>query len=134
MAEDNREVEIGVVGGEEVEGLVVVQVDNHEVQVDVVEVGDLSHLILWRVIGAGCMAIWPVIAPTLVHNCRRWGVAPPALPMERFLNPGIKAQEDMAKVGQFGSGSSMSYMARLGMSTQWTMQDNCTSPSDLNKL
>ena len=80
---------------------------------DVVEAGDLPHLILWRVTGAGCVAIWPMTVPAPVHSRIRWEVAQPALPMEHFPNPGKKAQEDVAEVDQFGSGASMSYMTRL---------------------
>ena len=92
----------------------------------------LRILILWLVIGAGCMAIWPATIPKPGQCCR--GVALQALPKGSSLNPGKKAQEEGEEVGQFGSGASMSYMTRLEMNIQWTMQDSCTSPSDLNQL
>ena len=76
------------------------------------------------------MAIWPVTVPKL-EQCRR-GVEMLSLPNVNSLNPGKKAQKDVEEVGLFDSGASMSYMTRLGMNTQWTMQDNCTSPSDSN--
>ena len=93
---------------------------------------DHPFLIHWRVIGAGCMAIWPVTIPKL-EQCHK-EVAMQALPKENSLNPGKKAQKNVEEVGQFDSGASMSYMTRLGMNTQWTMQHNCTSPSDSNQL
>ena len=55
-------------------------------------------------------------------------------PVEDSQNPGKKAQEDVDVVGKFVLGTSMSYMMRLGMNTQWTMQDNCMSRSNSNKL
>ena len=125
-------MELGMVRGEEVEGLGVVQVDNREVQVEVVEARDLPHLILWRVTSAGCVAIWPVTVPAPVHSRIRWEVAQPTLPVEHFPNPGKKAQEDVAEVDYFGLEASMSYMTRLETSIQWMMQVNCTSPSDMN--
>ena len=98
-----------------------------------VEEAALDPLILLLVTGAGCVAIWPVTVLNPVRHSRR-EVAMLALLKEDSLNPGRKAQEDVEEVGQLGSGVSMSCMTRLGMNTQWTMQDNCTSPSDLNML
>ena len=92
----------------------------------------LRILIPWLATGAGCVTIWPVTVPKLEQ--RRKEVAMQALPKGNSLNPGKKAQKDVEEVSQFDSGASMSYMTRLGMNTQWTMQDNCTSPSDLNQL
>ena len=79
------------------------------------------------------MAIWPVTVPNLVMHSRR-EVALLALPKGDFLNPGIKAQEVEEEVGLLDSGVSMSYTTRAGMNTRWTMQVNCTSPSDMNQL
>ena len=111
--------------------MVVEEVDT---VVAVVEEGAvLDHSILWHAIGVGCVAMWPVTVLKPVLHSRR-EVAMLALLKEDSLNPGRKAQEDVEEVGQFGSGASMSCMTRLGMSTQWTMQDNCTSPLDLNML
>ena len=65
---------------------------------------EMSALILWHVTGAGCLAIWPVTIPVLVHSCGHWEVATPALPMEHSPNPGKKAQEDVAEVARCGLG------------------------------
>ena len=46
----------------------------------------LETLTPWHAIGVGSVAIWPGIAPAPVAS--RWEVAPPALPVEHFLNPG----------------------------------------------
>ena len=89
-------------------------------------------MILWLVTSAGCMTIWPVTVPK--PEQRRQEVVILALPKGNSLNPGKKAQKDVEEVSQFDSGASMSYMTRLGINTQWTMQDNCTSPSDSNQL
>ena len=43
----------------------------------------------WHVTGVGFMAIWPVIVPALLHNCRHWVVVVLALPTEVRSNPGI---------------------------------------------
>ena len=67
-AEDNGVEVTGVDGGEEVERLVGIQVDDQEDQVDEVVAEDLPNLIHWRVNSAGCVAIWPVTVPTPVHN------------------------------------------------------------------
>ena len=48
---------------------------------------DLTH---WHVIGAGCVAIWPVIVLVPVRSRRHWGVATPALPVEHFSKSGQK--------------------------------------------
>ena len=103
-----------------------------EVTEDVVDAVILQILIPWLVIGAGCVAIWPATIPKLEHRHRE--VVMLALPKGNSLNLGKKAQGEEEEVGQFVSGASMSYMTRLGMSIQWTIQDNCTSPSDSNKL
>ena len=113
--------------------------DRQDSQEEILEVGEvevdaviLRILILWLVIGAGCVAIWPTTVPK-PDQCRR-EMAIQALPKGSSSNPGKKAQEAEEGVGQFGSGASMSYMTRLEMNIQWTMQDSCTSPSDLNQL
>ena len=110
-----------------VEGQVVVVVD-----VDVEEgptVLGLSILTLLHATGVGCVAIWPVTIPSpRVQRHREAAVL--ALPVGNSLNPGIKAQEEEEGVERFGSGASMSYMTRLEMNIQWTMQVSCTSPSD----
>ena len=91
----------------------------------------LDHMILLLATVVGCVAIWPVTVPNLLSHRE---VALPALPEENLHNPCIEAQEEEAEDGLFGSGASMSYMTRLGMNTQWTMQVNCTSPSAMNLL
>ena len=92
-----------------------------------------SILTLLPVTGAGCVAIWPVtVLKPVIRSLRE--VAMLALPVEDSLNPGKKAQEEEEEVGQFGSEDSMSFMTSLGMNSQWTMQDSCTSPSDSNQL
>ena len=62
-------VELDVVEGKVVEGIwgiwvdvVLEQVDEEEEEVEV------PVLIRWCVIGAECMAIWPVTIPALGHN------------------------------------------------------------------
>ena len=92
-----------------------------------------SILTLLPVTGAGCVAIWPVTVPRPVI-CSLREVAMLALPVVSSLNLGKKAQEEEEEVGQFGSEASTSCMTRLEMNFQWTMQVNCTSPSDWNKL
>ena len=89
-------------------------------------------MILWLVIGVGCVAIWPMTVPK--PEQRRREVAMQALPRKKFLNLGTKAQEVEAEVGLFDSGASTFYIMRPGMSTRWTMQVNCTSSSDTNPL
>ena len=84
-----------------------------------------------HVIAMACMAIWPVTVP---KQPSRREVEMLSLPVEHFPNLDKKVQKLVEEVGQFVSRASMSCMTRLGMSTQWMMQDNCTSPSDLNKL
>ena len=110
----------------------VLVVEDQVVVVDVEEdltVRGLSILTLLHVTGVGCVAIWPVTVPSpRVQRHREAAVL--ALPVENFLNPGIKAQEEEEGVERFGLGASMSYMTRLEMSIQWTMQVSCTSPSD----
>ena len=92
----------------------------------------LQILIPWLVTSEGYVAIWPMTVPKLEQHHRE--VAMQALPRKKFLNPGIKAQKLEAEVGLFDSRASTFYMTRPGMSTQWTMQVNCTSPSDMNVL
>ena len=108
-----------------VEGQAVVVVDEEE---DPPVLG-LSILTLLHATGVGCVAIWPVTVPSpRVRRHREAAVL--ALPVENFLNPGIKAQEEEEGVERFGSGASMSYMTRLEMNIRWTMEVSCTSPSD----
>ena len=66
--------------------LVVVAEDQGEAEEE-----DQDHPILihWRVIGAGCVAIWPVTVLNPVASQRE--VVRAALPVERSSNPGIKA-------------------------------------------
>ena len=47
---------------------VVEIVDREEDTLVVVEDEDMPALIPWFVTGAGCMAIWPMIVPALVHS------------------------------------------------------------------
>ena len=83
----------------------------------------------WRVTAAGCVATSPVTVPKqLSHE----GVAMLCPPEEDSLNLGRKAQVEEGEVERFVSGASMSCMTRQGMSTLWTMQVSCTSPSDMN--
>ena len=133
--EANGEEEDKVVNVEVVVDMATLVVEGEvdiEEAAEVVEVA-LDPLILLLVTGAGCVAIWPVTVPNPVKYSRR-EVAMLALLKGNSLNPGKKAQEDVEEVGQLDSGASMSCMTRLGMNTQWTMQDNCTSPSNLNML
>ena len=88
-------------------------------------------MIPWLAIAVGCVAIWPVTVP---KQSSHKGVAMLCPPVEDSHNLGKKAQKDVDVVGQFVSGASISYMTRLGMSTQWTMQVNCMSPSTMNQL
>ena len=115
--------------------VVVVLVEDAEVEtvVGVKEEAEvaLDHMIPLHATAVGCVAIWPVTVPNLLSHRE---VALPALPEENLHNPCIEAQEEEAEVGLFGSGASMSCMTRLGMNTQWTMQDNCTSPLAMNLL
>ena len=92
-----------------------------------------STLTLLPITGVGCVAIWPVTVPKPVI-CSLREAAMLALPVVNSLNPGKKAQKEEDVDGQFDSEASTSCMTRLGMNSQWTMQVNCTSPSELNKL
>ena len=67
---------------------------------------------------------------TAPKQLSRVGVAMLCPPMEDYPNPGSEAQEEEEGVERFGSGASMSYMTRLEMNIQWTMQVSCMSPSD----
>ena len=112
---------------------VVVLVEDVEVET-VVEIEEETGVVLDRMIPlcattTWCMATWPVTVPSLLSHRE---VAWLALPEETLLNPGTKAQEVEEEVGQFDSGVSTYYTTRPGMSTRWTMQVNCTSPSDMN--
>ena len=92
----------------------------------------LRILIPWLVTGAGCVAIWPTTVPKL-ERCHR-EVAMPALPVEHSLNPGKKAQEDVAEVARCDLGALMCCMTRTGIPIPWMMQVNCTSPSNLHQM
>ena len=71
--------------------------------VDVVE--EEEDLILWRDTSVGCVAIWPVTIPTLVHIYRRCVVAVLALPKQVRLNLGKQAQDKGETMdSRFGSG------------------------------
>ena len=109
--------------------MVVVAEVETVVEVDEAEGVILDRTIPLRAIAVGCVATWPTIVPSLLSHRE---VAWLALPEENLLNPGTKAQEVEEEVGQFDSGVSTYYMTRPGMSTRWTMQVNCTSPSDMN--
>ena len=69
-AEDFGVVEAVVGEGDvEVEGIWQIPMDEVMEQLeDEVDEEERLVLILWRVIGAGCMAIWAVTAPALVHS------------------------------------------------------------------
>ena len=82
----------------------------------------------------GCVAIWPVTAPSPRVQCHR-EVAVLALPAENSLNPGIKAHSvDEAVEGKSGSVPSTSYTMRTGTNTPWMMQVSCTSHWNLDRL
>ena len=92
----------------------------------------LRILIPWLVTSAGCVAIWPATVPKLER--RRRQVAMPALPVEHSLNPGKKAQEDVAEVARCDLGALMCCMMRAGIPIPWMIQVNCTSPSNLHQI
>ena len=119
------DLEVGIPQGQ-VDGNLVVDAEEEEINQQ-----RPSIMIRLLVTGAGCMAIWPVTAPNPVVHSRK-GVAMLRYLVEDSQNLGIKAQEDEEEVERFVSGASMSYMTRPGMNTRWTMQVNCTSPSDMN--
>ena len=96
---------------------------------------DQDHplLIHWRVIGAGCMAIWPVTVLNPVASQRE--VARAALPVELSSNLGIKAHSVVEEeVGKFGSLTSMSCTMRRVIHPQLMSQDNCMCHWTLSKL
>ena len=64
-AEDNGEV---TVAGEDTAMLPVGECPVGEDGILVAEDADLVDLIHWRVIGAGCVAIWPVTVPEPLHS------------------------------------------------------------------
>ena len=72
---------------EEVEMLVEVVVED---TVDTVEVDEV--LICWHATGAGCVAVWPVIAPNLVMNKV---LAQPVLKMHNLSDLGVEAQDEV---------------------------------------
>ena len=76
--------------------------DRQDSQEEILEVGEvevdaviLRILILWLVIGAGCVAIWPATVPK-PDQCRR-EVAIQALSKGSSSNPGKKAQEERGR-------------------------------------
>ena len=129
----------GEANGEAREGVVVVVGLVEDVEVEtVVGIKEEAGAVLDRMIpllatAVGCMAIWPATVPNPVMHSRR-EVALLALPKRDFLNPGIKTQEVEEEVERFVSGASISYMMRPEMNTRWTMQVNCTSPSDMKPM
>ena len=123
------DLEVGIPQGQ-VDGNLVVDADAEEEEINQQRPSIMIHLL---VTGAGCVAIWPVTVPNPIMHSRR-EVALLALPKRDFLNPGIKAQEVQEEVERFVSGASISYMMRPEMNTRWTMQVNCTSPSDMKPM
>ena len=109
-------------------------VDEAEDQVEEEEENlDQPILIHWRVIGAGCMAIWPVTVPN--PKASREEVAQVALPEELFLNPGKKAhREDVDVVGKSDSRASTSCTTMREILTPSTMQGSCMCPWILDRL
>ena len=97
-----------------------------------VDVVTLLTMIRWLVTGAGCVAIWHATVPKNLYKHRE--VAMLALPEGHSHNPGKKAHEAEDVVAKFDLGASMYCMMRTGMLFPWTMQVNCTSPSNMNKL
>ena len=88
---------------------------------------DQPDLTRWHVIGAGCVAIWPVTVPK--PEASREEVVKIALPKEHLPNPGKKAhKEDEAEVVRCDSGPLMCCMMRTGIHIPWMMQVSCTSP------
>ena len=79
------------------------QVVDNEVDAVVVQVEDpavLDRMILWRVIAVGCVAIWPVTAPSSDSSHRE--VEFLSLPEVDSLNPAKKGQETVDEVGKLG--------------------------------
>ena len=97
-----------------------------------VDVVTLLIMIHWLVTGVGCVAIWPATVPKNLYNPRE--VAMLALPEGHSTHPGKKAHEDEDVVARSVSGASMYYMMRTEMLFPWTMQVNCMSLSNMNKL
>ena len=99
-----------------------------EDQVEAEEEGqDHPVLIHWRVIGAGCVAIWPVTVPNPVASRRE--VARVALLEEHSSNPGTKAHivvEDV--VGKSDSRASTSCTTMRVILTPSMMQGSCMCP------
>ena len=96
---------------------------------------DQDHpvLIHWRVIGAGCVAIWPVTVPNPVASRRE--VARVALLEEHSSNPGTKAHtavEDV--VGKSDSRASTSCTTMRVILTPSMMQGSCMCPWILDRL
>ena len=90
---------------EDVVVLVVVAEVETVVEVEVETGVVLDHMIPLRATGAGCVAIWPLIAPKPATS--RWEVAQAALPVEHSSNPGKKAhnvaEEEVSKSGSLAS-------------------------------
>jgi len=57
-----------------------------------------------------------------------------ALPKEVLLELGEEAQGIAVVAARSGLGASTYYTMRTGKLTPWTIQVNCTSPSNLDKL
>ena len=94
---------------------------------------DHPVLIHWRVIGVGCVAIWPATVPKPVASRRE--VAQTALPMEHSSNLGTKAHNVVEEeVGKFGSLASMSCSTKRVILTLSTNQGNCMCHWTLRNL
>ena len=79
------------------------QVVDNEVDAVVVQVAGqavLDHMILWRVIAVGCVAIWPVTVLSSDSSHRE--VEFLSLPAEDSLNPAKKGQEIVDEEGKLG--------------------------------
>ena len=108
-------------------------VDGAEDPVEEEENQDHLVLIHWRVVGAGCMAIWPVTIPNPKAN--RWEATQVTLSEELFINPGKKAhREDVDVVSKSDSQASTSCMTMRVILTPSMMQDSCMCPWILDRL
>ena len=122
---------------EDVEILVDLQVDaeveDAVVVVDVVVRGAaLGRMTRWRVTAVGCVAIWPVTAPTI---CSHREVELPTLPVENLSNLCKKAHvAEAEEIGRSGSVASASSMMMRVTNTPSMMTDSCMCRWTLGRL
>ena len=86
----------------------------------------------WRVIVAGCVAIWPATVP---KQCSHREVELPTLPVEDLLNPCSEAHvAEVEAIDRFDSVASVFCMTTRVTNTPLMMQDSCMCHLNLGRL